>query len=148
MSLLRLKTNCLFSKRPQKNDFHNFQAGRPAHSSTEAKDKVHRMKGWAKRAPLTTCPAEKRKTREKQGAQVSLRRNTQMFAPCPRHVLERTSSTSLLGVKRASGPDQPCATDLVYKLKGDSSMSLLFPYRCFCTPLTAATVASAACKSS
>ncbi|WP_212133624.1 hypothetical protein [Brevibacillus sp. NL20B1] len=40
-----------------KNDF---QAERPAHSSTEAEDNGHRMEGWAKRAPLTTDSAEKR----------------------------------------------------------------------------------------
>jgi len=69
------------------------------------------------RAPLTTCPAEKRKTtRGKQGAQVSLHRNTQMFAPCPRRVLERTRSASLLVVKRASGTYHPCAMDFVYTL--------------------------------
>jgi hypothetical protein len=37
-----------------------------------------------------------------------------MFVPCPRLVLERTSSASVLGVKRASGPDLPCAADFVY----------------------------------
>jgi len=40
-----------------------------------------------------------------------------MFVPCPRLVLERTSSASLLGVKRASGADLPCAADFVYTLK-------------------------------
>ncbi|CAJ1003287.1 hypothetical protein QO009_000335 [Brevibacillus aydinogluensis] len=60
--------------------------------------------------------SEKTKTREKQGAQVSHPRNTQMCAPCPRRVLKRTHSASLLVVKRASGPDHPCATDFDYKL--------------------------------
>ena len=97
-----------------KNDF---QAERPAHSSTEAEDNVHRMAGWAKRAPLTTYSAEKRRRGNQQGTQVSLPRNTQMFVPCPRLVLERTSFASVLGVKRASGPDLPCAADFVYTLK-------------------------------
>ncbi|CAJ1001236.1 hypothetical protein BSPP4475_02745 [Brevibacillus aydinogluensis] len=96
-----------------KNDF---QAERPAHSSTEAEDNVHRMEGWAKRAPLTTCSAEKRRRGNQQGTQVSLPRNTQMFVPCPRLVLERTSFASVLGVKRASGPDLPCAANFVYTL--------------------------------
>ncbi|CAJ1004219.1 hypothetical protein BSPP4475_18050 [Brevibacillus aydinogluensis] len=100
-----------------KNDF---QAGRPAHSSTEAEDNGHRMEGWAKRAPLTTGSAEKRRRGDQQGTQVSLPRNTQMFVPCPRLVLERTSSASLLGVKRASGADLPCAADFVYTLSPDS----------------------------
>jgi len=39
-----------------------------------------------------------------------------MFVPCPRLVLERTSSASVLGVKRASGPDLPCAANIVYTL--------------------------------
>jgi len=100
-----------------KNDF---QAERRAHSSTEAEDNGHRMEGWAKRAPLTTGSAEKRRRGDQQGTQVSLPRNTQMFVPCPRLVLERTSSASLLGVKRASGADLPCAADFVYTLSPDS----------------------------
>jgi len=96
-----------------KNDF---QAERPAHSSTEAEDNGHRMAGWAKRAPLTTDSAEKRRRGNQQGTQVSLHRNTQMFVPCPRLVLERTSSASVLGVKRASGPDLPCAANFDYTL--------------------------------
>jgi len=47
-----------------KNDF---QAERPACSSTEAEDNVRRMKGWAKRAPLTTDSAEKRRRGNQQG---------------------------------------------------------------------------------
>jgi len=64
---LRLQTNRLFSMCPQGSNFHFFHAGWPAHSSTEAEDNVHRMEGWAKRAPLTTCSAKKRKTRGKTG---------------------------------------------------------------------------------
>ncbi|REK63690.1 MAG: hypothetical protein DF221_09200 [Brevibacillus sp.] len=51
-----------------------------------------------------------------RGHKSHLVENTRMFAPCPRPVLERTTSTYMLGVKRASGPDHPCATDVVYML--------------------------------
>jgi len=84
---------------------------------TEAEDNVPRMERWAKRAPLTTHSAGKRRRGDQQGTQVSLPRNTQMFVPCPRLVLERTTSASVLGVKRSSGPDLPCAADVIYTLE-------------------------------
>jgi hypothetical protein len=67
----------------RKRSIHRCQAERPVHSSTEAEDYVHRMEGWAKRAPLTTCSAEKRKTRGKTGAQVSPRRKHPDVCPLP-----------------------------------------------------------------
>jgi hypothetical protein len=115
----RLKTNCFYyDVVSQGTDLPIVSRPQGLHINQPKVEKKYMAWGdGAKRAPLTTCKAKRRKTRGIQGAQVSLRRNTQMFAPCPRRVLERTLSTSLLVVKRASGPHYPCTTDFVYTLK-------------------------------
>jgi len=113
----RLKTNCLFIECPHGNDLSSF----PGRKACTLINRRWRKRTWhgvmGQASSFDDLLSGKTLDAGYTGGTSLTSLKYPDVCPCPFRVLKRRPLTSLLVVKRASGPDHPCATDFVYTLK-------------------------------